>query len=410
MVENGRYVPDARTRWLLLGTALVLAWVSARAAVQSTFAVSDPEAAAAIAPASGRTLAAMAQARVTSASGEIDDQTRALFRSALAREPLLAEPLTLAALDAANAGDSAKAERLMLAARERDLRSPLVRFWLLDHFVRTGKYAQALEEVGPAIRLQPDAITAIMTVLSAMADTDRGNKALAAKLATHPFWETSFFQTAASNTAPDALLALLSQLPNANRAVAEQRAVFLALIDAGKGVRAYQTWRNFLPAAYRSKASVIYDGNFASWPGATPFNWTLTSDEIGTTRMVRAGDLPQSSALDVRYFGSTSGVLASQYVVVAPGAYKLQVSARSRSASVTGGRLNLELRCLKREALATLPLNPLSSQLRPFAASVVVPAGCDLMLVQLIGIPGELFSEVEAQVTGMSLTPLTGTR
>jgi len=271
--------------------------------------------------------------------------------------------------------------------------------------VRAGKYAEALEEVGPAIRLQPDAITAIMTVLSAMADTPGGNRALASKLATHPFWETSFFQTAATNTSPDALLALLSKLPHANRAMDEQRAVFLALINAGKGVRAYQTWRSFLPVAYRTKASGIYDGDFASWPGAAPFNWTLTSDDIGTARMVRAADLPQSSALDVRYFGSTSGILASQYLMVTPGTYKLQLFARSRSASATGGRLNLELRCLKGEVLTTLPLDPLAPQLRPFAAAVTVPAGCDLMLVQLVGIPGELFSEVEAQVTGLSLTP-----
>jgi hypothetical protein len=317
---------------------------------------------------------------------------------------LLAEPLALAGLDAANAGDRAKAERLMLAARERDLRSPLVRFWLLDHFVRVGKYADALEEVGPAIRLQPDAITAIMTVLAAMADTEKGNKALAAKLASHPFWETAFFQTAANNTEPEPLLALLSQLPNANQATDEQRAVFVALINAGKGGRAYQAWRNFLPDAYRSRASGIYDGNFGKWPGAAPFNWTLTSDDTGTARMVRAGDLPQSSALDVRYFGSTGGVLASQYIMIAPGSYKLQLSARSRTSNASGGRLNMQLRCLKGDVLSTLPLDPLTSQMRTFATSVTVPADCDLMLVQLVGVPGELFSEVEAQVTGVSLT------
>lgn len=405
MTDDKRYVPDARTRWLILGASLALGWVSARAAVQSSYFASSPEAAAAIGPADGKTLMAMAQQRVSAASGEIDDTARGLIRSALAREPLLAEPLTLAGLDAANAGDGAKAERLMLAARERDLRSPLVRFWLLDHFVRTGKYAEALEEVGPAIRLQPDAITAIMTVLAAMADTEKGNKALAAKLGSHPFWKTAFFQTAASNTAPDALLALLSQMPDARRATEEQRAVFLALINAGNGDRAYQTWRQFLPVGYRTKAGGIYDGNFAGWPGAAPFNWTLTSDDVGTAKMVRAGDLPQSSALDVRYFGSTSGVLAWQNLLVAPGAYKLRLAARSRNTSATGGRLNMELRCQSGDIFASLPLEPLGSQLRAFSKPVSVPAGCNLLRAQLVGTPGELFSEVEAQVTGVSLTP-----
>jgi tetratricopeptide (TPR) repeat protein len=403
MTEDGRYIPDARARWIMLAAAAALAWVSARAAVQSRYASSEPEVAGLIGPADGQTLASLAQARVGAASGEIDDTSRTLIRDAVAREPLLADPLALAGLDAANSGDGAKAERLMLAARKRDLRAPLVRFWLFDHFVRTGKYAEALEEVGPAIRLQPDAITAVMTVLAAMADTEKGNKALAGKLASHPFWETAFFQTAANNTAPDALLTLLSQLPDANRAVEAQRAVFLALVNAGDGDRAFQAWRRLLPAAYRARAGGIYDGNFGGWPGAEPFNWVLTSDDVGTARMVRAGDLPQSSALNVRYFGSVSGVLAMQYVPVTPGSYRLQLSARSRSTSATGGRLNMELRCLKGDVLATMPIDPLAAQLRTFTMPVSVPAGCDLVRAQVVGVPGELFSEVEAQITGVSL-------
>jgi hypothetical protein len=389
----------------MLGAALVLAWVSVRSAVQNSYLYSDPEVGASLWPADGNSLAAIAQARVTAANGEIDDTTRALVRSAIEREPLLANPLALAGLDAANAGDRTRAERLMLAARNRDPRLPLVRFWLFDHFVRTGQYASALDEVGPAIRLQPDAITAIMTVLAAMADTPQGNQALATKLATRPFWETSFFQTAANNSAPDALLTLLSHLPHANQAVDEQRAVFLALVNSGKGALAYDNWRRFLPATYRSRAATIYDGNFGGWPGAAPFNWVLTSDDVGTARMVPAGDLPQSTALDVRYFGSTAGVLAQQYIRAAPGRYRLQVAARSRTTGVTGGRLSLELRCQSGDVLATLQLDPLGTQLRAFAAPVTVPAGCDLLKVQLAGSPGELFSEVEAQVTGVSLVP-----
>jgi hypothetical protein len=405
MAEVERYVPSVRARWAMLAAAAALSWISVRAAVQNAFLDSDPEVGASLWPADGKSLAALALARVATANGEIDDTTRGLVRSAIDREPMLADPLALAGIDAANAGDRSRAERLMIAARDRDPRLALARFWLFDHFVRTGQYANALDEVGPAIRLQPDAITAVMTVLSAMADTPAGNRALATKLASQPFWETSFFQTASKNSSPDALLSLLSHLPNANRAVDEQRVVFIALVESGKGARAYESWRRFLPAAYRARAGTIYDGNFGGWPGAAPFNWVLMSDDVGTARMVAAGDLPQSTALDVRYFGSTAGVLAQQYIHATPGSYRLQIAARSRTSGATGGRLNLELRCLPGEAIVTLPLDPLSPQLRTFAAPVTVPAGCDLLQVQLAGAPGELFSEVEAQVTGVALVP-----
>jgi len=408
MAENRHYLPGAGVRLGMLAGALVIGWVAIRAATQSSFQDTAPQIAAQAWPADGLTLAGLARLRVAAASGEVDEATRGLYRAALAREPLLADPLALAALDAAAQGDPARAERLMIAARDRDPRSPLSRFWLFDHFVRTGRIPDALNEVGPAIRLQPDAITAIMTVLAAVADVPEGRTALAQKLATRPFWRTAFFQTAANSASPDAMLALLSSSSSAadrKAAEEEQRAVFLALINAGAGVRAFDTWRQLLPAAYRNRVQGIYDGNFGRWPGARPFNWRLAEDDIGTARMVTAGDLPQSTALDVRYFGSTSGVLAEQYVFARPGSYTLQLAARRRTTGATGGRLSMEVRCVRGEIIATLPLEPLDMQLRSMATPVTVTPGCELMLVRLIGTPGEVFSEVEAQITGVALVP-----
>lgn len=404
MVDLAYYVPGPRVRIALLTAALALGWVAARSAVQFELSDDAPQIAAGFWPADGTSLSALARLRVASASGDVDDETRALYRSALAREPLLADPLAVAGLDAANAGDGARAERLMLAARTRDPRLALVRFWLFDHLVRTGQYARALDEVGPAIRLQPTAITAVMTVLAAIAETPAGRTALAQKFATQPFWRTDFFRTAANTTTPETLLALLSGLPDASRALDEQRAVFQALIIAGDGLRAFQTWQSLLPASYRARAQGVYDGNFGQWPGAQPFNWVLTEDGTGTARMVTAADLPQASALDVRYFGSTPGVMAEQYVAAGPGAYRLQLAARSRSSGASGGQLGAEVRCVATGAiLATLPLEALGPQLRAYAMPLQVPAGCDLLRVRITGTPGELFSEVEAQITGVAL-------
>jgi hypothetical protein len=404
--EAKRYVPGSGTRLAVLVAALVLGWIAIRAAIQSSFQDAAPQVAAQAWPADGRTLAGLARLRVAAASGEVDDGTRSLYRSALEREPLLADPLALAGMDAAAQGDPARAERLMIAARGRDPRSPLARFWLFDHLVRTGRIAEALDEVGPSIRLQPDAITAIMTVLAAVANVPEGEAALSRKLATRPFWRTAFFQTAANTTSPDALLALLSSSASATdrrAAEEEQRAVFQALINAGFGARAFETWKQMLPATYRPRAGGIYDGSFGRWPGARPFNWRLAEDEIGTARMVTAGDLPQSTALDVRYFGSTSGVLAEQYVFAEPGNYQLQLAVRRRTTGATGGRLSMEVRCVGGEVIATLPLEPLDMQLRTMATPVAVPSGCQLLLVRLVGTPGEVFSEVEAQITAVAL-------
>lgn len=407
MIAQGRYVPGAGARLGMMCGALILGWIAMRGAVQATFSDAAPQLSAQMWPADGTSLVALARARVAEASGEIDEPTRALYRSALAREPLLAGPLTLAGIDAAAAGDPDRAERLMIAARDRDPRDPLPRFWLFDHMVRTGRFAPALNEVGPAIRLLPDAIVAIMTVLAAIADAPGGREALAAKLATRPYWRTSFFQTAANSTSPETMLALLSSLPRgAGRATPEeQRAVFLKLVSAGQGARAATAWRELLPINYRDRAQGIYDGNFGHWPGAEPFNWMLAKDDIGTAQMVSAADLPQSTALDVRYFGSTGGVLAEQYVYAPAGPYQLQLSARRRTVGATGGRLTMDVRCADGAAVASLPLEPLDMRLRTLSTPMEVRPGCELLRVRLVGTPGEVFSEVEAQVTGVSLTP-----
>jgi len=407
-VEDGRYIPGNVVRATMLGAALVLGWMSVRVAVQDSVRDADPQLGAQFWPADGASLAALARQRVAAASGDIDDTTRALYRSALVRDPLLADPLALAGIDAAVKGDISRAERLMVAARDRDPRAPLARFWLLDHFVRTGHYAAALDEVGPAIHLRPEAITAIMTVLTAIAATPDGQKALTDKLATRPFWRTAFFQTAANTTSPDVLLALLSPPSGAANSAAtgdEQRAVFVAMVNAGDGARAYRAWQQLLPTNYRERAHGIYDGNFGRWPGAKPFNWILAQDEIGSTRMVTAGDLPQATALDVRYFGSTTGVLAEQYVYARSGTYQLRLAARRRTNGATGGRLNMEVRCANGAVIATLPLDPLDTQLRTLSTPVNVTPDCNILRVRLVGTPGEMFSEIEAQVTGVELVP-----
>ena len=202
MSAEGRYVPDVRVRIALLAAALVLAWIVARGTVQSALQSSAPQAAAAFWPANGESLAALARARLSDNSGEIDEPTRTLYREALDRSPALASPIMLAALDADQSGDAQRAERLMNQAKTRDPRSTITRFWLLDRYLQTGRYAQAFDEVGPALRLRRQSMTVVMTILATLANEPAAQAALAKKLATAPYWRTAFFQAASQESWP----------------------------------------------------------------------------------------------------------------------------------------------------------------------------------------------------------------
>lgn len=393
---------------LVLG-AIPLAWLAVRAGIQSEYGGRNPALAMAAWPADGRSLAAASRQRIVSADGQVDAQARALYRSALARDPLLAEPVTMAGLDASADGDLEQAERLMLVARTRNPREPIARFWLLDHYMRTGRYAEGIREAGAAMRLRGEAREAVLNVLAALVEIPAGRAALRDELVKRPWWRQAFFvATTTFDPNPVNALALLQSLPrNPDRDAArqEQRAVLLSLVNKERYDTAYAAWREMVPATYRSRIAPVYDGNFAGWPGPAPFNWNLVQSNDGTAQMIRAADLVTSSALDVRYFGSNTTLIAEQVTVVPPGPWRLSMQARRRSSGPVGGRLGMEVRCARgMSVLASLPLENLAGELRTYATNFAVPADCPALRLRLTGVPGDVFSEVEAQITGVALS------
>lgn len=393
---------------LLVLAAVPLAWIAARAGIQNEYGLRNPAVAMAAFPADGRSLAAASRRRIIAADGQVDAEARALYLSALSREPLLAEPVTMAGLDASAEGDLDKAEQLMRAARTRNPREAIARFWLLDHYMRTNRYPEGIAEAGAAIRLRPESREAVLNVLAALVEIPAGRAALRDALAQLPWWRQAFFQAAATfDPDPSNALTLLQELPrNPDRDAArqEQRSVLLALVEKGRYDLAYRAWQQMVPATYQGRIAPVYDGNFAGWPGPVPFNWNLVQDNDGTAQMVRAADLVTSSALDVRYFGSNATLLAEQVTVVPPGPWRLSLQARRRSSGPVGGRLVMDVRCARGMGrLATLPLDNLGANLRGYAADLVVPADCPALRLRLMGVPGDVFSEVEAQITAVAL-------
>ncbi len=180
--------------------------------------------------------------------------------------------------------------------------------------------------------------------------------------------------------------------------------MLLALNDKGRYALAQDLWRTLLPASYRDRGGVLYDPNFAGWPGAVPFNWLLSDAPGATVKRVRAADLPETSALEIEYGGSTSVMMAEQIARVDPGSYRLEVKARSRSQGATGGRLSIDVRCATSgDRLATLPLDDLSAGASLRSTTLTVPAGCDAVRVRIEGQPGEVFSATAAQLTALQL-------
>jgi len=403
---EGRLLP---ARWLIVVIALLLAWLCVRNAAQHLFATSEPALAAKFWPADGASLAALAQDRVTDAGGTVDQTSARLARDALRKSPRAATPLVIAGFAASAAGDLGRAQALMEAARARQPRTETARFWLLDHYMRTGQYAAGLDEIQPAIALRGSSGGALMDLVGALAAVPAAHHALVAKLEAQPAWRVGFFQSEANAALPPrTMLSLLESLPpnsDPDAARAEQRAVLGSLIARGDYAGAYGVWLSFQQRSNRPAAGTIYDPDFVGLAGAEPFNWSLQPTSDVTVTRAKLPELAEGSALAIDFRGTVPGAIANETVPVSAGAYTLSLKGRRVGEPIANGRIVVTLTCMSdNHVLATLPVDPLSASLRLFQTDLVVPPTCPFATLAISGEPGDTFGVVSAQITAFSLT------
>lgn len=186
------------SRWLAAGRGAALAalamagWLVLRDAMGRQFAEDRPDLAVRAWPASGNALVMQGVQRITASGGVVDADGRALIARAMARLPAAGAPLALAGLDASAAGELDRATALMEAARHRSPRLVLVRTWLLNEYARTGRYADALAEAGPVMRLAVDSREQVYGLIRAIALRPDGAAAVQAALAADPDWRAPY--------------------------------------------------------------------------------------------------------------------------------------------------------------------------------------------------------------------------
>lgn len=165
---------------------------SLRAAITARFDTQQPERAAWALPASGNAMTVLAAQTIIAKGGLVDDDAQRLIAGAMARTPAAGQPLALAGLAASAEGDLTRATRLMETARDRAPRAALARNWLLNEYVRTGRYDEALTEAGVLMRLAPETRPQTYALVQAMAARADAAPAVGRALARRPDWAEPF--------------------------------------------------------------------------------------------------------------------------------------------------------------------------------------------------------------------------
>ena len=336
-----------------------------------------------------------AMAEIGAAAGRgagVPDDARTMLHQAARRAPLAPEPFVVEGTIALTEGRPA-ARPLFEAARRRDPRQSAARYFLAQLYLAQGRVADGLTEMSALATLVPSAVAQLGPALAEFARQPGAAPALRSTFARSPALESATLTALAANPANADLVRALAGPARRDPAAAPwQPTMIAALIDSGNTAKARQVWRVFSGEA---APGPIFHPDFSPSPAPAPFNLTLSSGPAGMVQPHRG------AGLDVVYYGREDAILASQTLLLAPGAYLL--SARNDPVD-NAGALGWTLRCvpagqtLGRVALAEdAPGEP--------SARLTVPANCLAQALELRGSVGELDQPVDLTIYSVRIVP-----
>lgn len=310
---------------LLSGMALVAAWHIVAIAEADRTAASDPSHALRWRPGHPQALLNLSEQHL--AGGRIDE-AQASARRLLAVEPLEGRGfIILAQAEALRGQHHAAGVLYAIAARRspRDLRSHA---WLVEDFLVTGRYDEALDHIDVILRVAPWQASNILPWLTRLAADPAFAAALARRLHSHPSWRThllSMLHSEADPPASDAVFSAMSRLGDlSDREAAEWVA---QLIRQGRWSKAYSVWASRLEPR-PEKLAMVFNGDFEAPITGSGFDWRRAAVAGVSTELVAAPGTSGRVVHAVFRDRAVAQVDLEQPLLLAPGSY--QFSARMR--------------------------------------------------------------------------------
>jgi hypothetical protein len=165
-----------------------------------------------------------------------------------------------------------------------------------------------------------------------------------------------------------------------------------SLVAKGELEKARNIWAATSKVRLESE-TLLFDPDFKRAEVPPPFNWSLASSTIGLAERERGG------GLHVIYYGHEDGALASQLLVLPPGAYRLRM--RSNADPLALRSLQWKLLCASSNAeIATASLNAVLAHGLAFR----VATACKAQRIELFGTSSEMPQQADVTITSLTLT------
>lgn len=318
---------------------------------------------------------------------KVDDAAR--------KDPLAPEPYLIRGVQAQLAGNAELARRAFEGAEWRDPRSLPARYFLADHYLRSGDVRRGLSEFAALTRLAPNGIGSVTPYVASYARNPARWPQLEALFRSDPdLAETTL--TALAHDAANAPAILTLADPAHRNAKSPWLPVLLqTLVSAGEYQRARAIWADVAGVGQRGH-QLLFDASFSDAVTPPPFNWTLTSSTVGFAERQGGG------RLHIIFYGQEEGTLASQLLVLPPGRYTLAM--RVMGGGERAASLRWTLTCPRAQApFTTISLDALAKGPLTFD----VPADCSAQQLELVGSSSDIPQQADVTIGQVSLTRVT---
>jgi hypothetical protein len=364
---------------IVLG-ALVLAWLSVAVTLSNALAAAAPSLALQIWPghaaAHARAADTLIGAGLPSAASEQRariDQAAREAAAALRRDPSLAGPARILALQAALQGNARRSERLIEYSERMSRRDIPTQFWLIENRVAANDVRGALRHFGIALQVAPSTREVLFPVLSsALTHADLVGP-IADLVHRGDSWRSDFLYHVSQNADPASAGSLFLTLARLGTPPAPPhlQGLIERLVRGGNftgAARIYalvdRRWRLNDPPAQ-------LDGDFAREGDLPPFGWELNQNVAWRGERP---DRPGNPSLLINMPGTGEDWAAHKLLLLPTGVYRLSASYGVFEGQ--GGALRVEISCSRGGTVAAVVSAPANGPVGTLSGVLAIPAGC----------------------------------
>jgi len=261
------------------------------------------------------------------------DEAEADAREALDDNPLSPGALTLLARAAEEKDDDGRAADLMRRASRVDLKNLESEIWLLDHDIRNGDVAPALERIDILLRGQmSQTLDPLMLAVAPALTSEHYRLGFVGLLRSNPKWRSFVLgKLSAGSRDLQGLNALFATLQTGENppTMAELEAFLTRLVNAGLLDQAYLAWTKSLPSERLRRLDYLYNARFQYGLTNLPFDWVFAPV---SQALIGANAANGRRILNVDFFGGRVRFEnVSHLLALAPGTYRFSGQERSEN-------------------------------------------------------------------------------